>query len=227
MRVAHPKGRRGKIIVFHLLGGFGGPSRVHAHPLGAVAHLDAIFLDRQLVHQHQDGLVPVKGRLAVSIDVINRGRLHQPRQEGRLAQVQVLGRGMKIHLRRGLHPVRQVAVVDFVEIHLQDIILGVLAGDLGSQHDLAGFPLVTDLRRFFRAQQQHSRQLLGDGGSSRNHLAGGVILPEGARDAHGIKTRVVIELLVLGSNDRGHHVRRDAIQGHVGAPPGVGVQDFI
>ena len=83
--------------------------------------------------------------------------------------------GGRIEIRFGgrLHAIGQVAVIDFVQIEFQDLVLAVAAFDFGRQDGLAHFAQVGLLAAFLGRQQQGPRQLLGDGRSARDGFSAG------------------------------------------------------
>ena len=125
------------------------------------------------------------------------GGLGQDRQEGRLVQFQIAHILAEIGARCGLHAERLPAQRDFVEIQLQDLLLGQHAFDpLCQDHflELAG-------HRIFVAEQDVLGDLLGDrrstlGAAARAHLR--AVIDHGPRQPEIIDPAVRPESLVLG-----------------------------
>ena len=66
----------------------------------------------------------VEGGLAVGVDIVDGRGLRQPGQEGGLRQGQLVGGGVEIGLGGGLDAVGQVAVIDLVQVQLEDLVFG-------------------------------------------------------------------------------------------------------
>src|SRR5260370_37343957 len=96
-------------------------------------------------HRVQDVALPalgVGGALGQKRVEIARA-LRQARQEGGLRQIEAARGGAEVRLRGRLHPKRLVAVEDRVEIHLENLILGVLPLQLNAADELARLAVET------------------------------------------------------------------------------------
>ncbi len=142
----------------------------YAHFFQVLADKDAVFLIAQFVHENQHRFVARQGRLAVVVDIINCRGLRQTRQERRLPEGQFRCGDIEVSFRRGFDTVGEVAVENFVQIKLQHLFLAVAARNFSRQDDFPRFAVVRLFEAFF-LQQQHARQLLGDGGRAGNNFA--------------------------------------------------------
>jgi hypothetical protein len=189
--------------------------------------VDAALLKARRQHQAEHLLVAHQRRLAIRVDVVHRRRLRQSRQEGRLRQRQVLGAAPEVRLRRRLDSVRQVAVVDLIQVDLQDLVPRVASRDLRRQKDLARLPQIRALGTLARAQQDRACHLLRDGRRARHGFTADVVLPQCARDGKHVISGMAVEILVLGGDRGRHQVRGDPLQRHERSPAGVRVDDLV
>ena len=70
--------------------------------------------------------------------IISRS-LRKTGKKSRLSKVQVFRGSVKIGLRSGFDAVSMFAVIIFVQINLQDLVLGIAPGDFGSEDDFLDF----------------------------------------------------------------------------------------
>ena len=116
----------------------------------------------QAQHVAQDLVAALDGDLGVDRGVVVGGGVGQADEQRGLGECEVAGVLGEVGLGGGLDAVRAVAVVDAVEVHHQDLVLGVdllhLQGDEGLA-DLALDGLVELLLR----QDGVAHELLGDG----------------------------------------------------------------
>ena len=124
---------------FHLIGGVGRGDLIHADGHLAVADLDAAIRLAHPIHQHQHLLLAGQGHIAVGVNIIDRGRLRQACQEGCFSQRQLIGCLAEIGFGGGFDAIGKIAVINLVEIQLEDLILGIAARDFRRQDDLARF----------------------------------------------------------------------------------------
>ena len=94
-----------------------------------------------------------------------RRALRQPGQKACLGQVEPAGRGPEVGLRRRFDPERLVAIKDGVEVHLEDLVLGVLTFELDGQHQLFRLAIETAARRT-GAEEIVLDELLRDGAAA-------------------------------------------------------------
>ena len=138
-----------------------------------------------------------------------RGRAHQPGQEGRLTDRQLLvgfvGGDVLLEVGPGggPDPVGVIAVVDLVEVHLDDALLALRArvAVVEAQRQDRLLDLALDLAvcigHQVRAEQPHPDELLADGRRAGDGLAGLEILEDGPHDAAQVHARIGPERLVL------------------------------
>ena len=121
-----------------------------------------VFLGGEVVldHRLQDIELALLRRRQVDKRVVLRRRLGKPRQHARLGQVQVMRVGLKVTPRRRLDAIRLAAVEDRVQVHLEDLALGVAAVQFEGQHGL--FCLALDGVIRVRPDEELLHQLLAD-----------------------------------------------------------------
>ena len=122
----------------HLVGRIGRCNFVHADRYFAGADLDAAFGLAQSVHQHENLLLAGERDIAVGVNIVYRWRLRQAGQEGRFGKCQLVGSLAEIRLGGSFDPISQVAVIDLVQVQLENLILCIAARDFRGQDDLAG-----------------------------------------------------------------------------------------
>ena len=176
-----------------------------------------------LHHQPQHHRLPVFGAVGVGIGVIDCGQLGQPGQQRGLGQGQVGHVFGKVGLRGGVCAIGKVAVIEFVEINLQDLLFGIAAADLGGED---GFVDLARQRLFGREEDQLD-QLLGDGAGAGDEAALQDGIVERAQERDRVNAGVVVEIGVLGGDGGLQQVGRHAIQRHDCAPSGVGVKGLV
>ena len=143
--------------------------------------------------------------LAERIVVVRR--LRQRREIGRLRDRQLVHRLVEVEQRRRGHAVSAEAEIDFVEIELEDLFLGIGALDFQRQQRLLDLALERDLV----GQKEVLGDLLGDRGRALRPAARSVglhIEQAGANDAAEVEAVVLVEVLVLGGEEGvDHHLR--------------------
>ena len=173
------------------------------------------MLDHQAQHVSLAGL----GALRVLQRVIGRGRLRQASQQRRLGQGQIFGRLVEIELRGRLDAVGQVAVVDLVEVDLQNGVLGIAACDLSRQDGL--FDLAGDAALW--RQEDQLGQLLADGAGADHRPLGLHGAEDGAAEGDRIDPAVLVEVGVFGGDHGVDQVGRDFAERHAAAQAGGGI----
>ncbi len=103
--------------------------RLYTDTLRAVAHIDTVFLFTDVVHGGKNLLIAVQGHVAIRENIIHTWRLRQPGQKGCLSQGKFFRCGVEIRLCGRLNTVRQVAVINLVQVKFKDLILCVAPGD--------------------------------------------------------------------------------------------------
>ena len=143
--------------------------------------------------------------------VLRRG--DEPRQGGGLRQIQRRRVLAEVVLRRRADAVGSVSQIDGVHVHLQELVLGVDSLQADGEDGLLDLPC----EGLLPAEEEISRQLLGDGASPLSGPLVGQVDPQGPKDRGGAKPRVLVELAVLGSQSGLQEPRGDLVQGDPGA----------
>ena len=133
------------------------------------------------------------------VDGVVVGRaLRNADKRGGLGQGKVLGVHGIVALGRGLDAVGALTVVDGVQVHLQDVLLGVDFLQLDGDVRLAHLALQGRFLRFI-SQDGVAHELLRDGGSA---FAAGMrhIHPHRTGNAHKVDAVVLVEALVFRGN---------------------------
>ena len=173
----------------------------------------------ELRHPVEHDVAAALGALGVVDRVVAHGILHQSGERGRLEQGEVLGvLGEEVACGR-LDAEGAVTEVGDVEVALEDPVLAVLLleGDGITQlADLAGVgllgrggPLLVGLGL---VEERLLHHLLGDRGATLDRPAVGLVGHEGAQRALQVEGAVLVEAVVLDSDDRLHHRPRDGAQ---------------
>ena len=165
-----------------------------------------------LKHALQNEVAPVLAALGVARGVVVGGGVGQAHQRGGLGQGKLVGVLVEVDGARGLDAVGTVAVVDGVEVHVKDLLLGVRLLHLDGNEGLADLALEGHLKLFI-GEHGVSHQLLRDGGAAAGVIAGD-LAHHGAQDALGVDAVVRVEALVLGVHGALHHVLRDVADVH-------------
>ena len=163
----------------------------------AVVSLDVSVLD----HAIDDVIAPLGRALALTERMQRRRRLRQRCKIGGFRHRQLMHRLVEIQKRGRRNAISREAEIDFVQIELENLVLGVGALDLHREQrfrDLAG-------ERHLVREQEVLRHLLGDRRGALGTAAGAVILHEqDARAHHALKIEpaMLVEVLVLGRQER-------------------------
>ncbi len=206
-------------INFHLIRGLCGGKRVNADRSIAVANLDTFLVCALLEHEHQDLLLANQGDLCIGVDIINSRRLRQSCQKGGLAQGQIFCGFTEVCFGSGFHPISQVAVINLIQVQLNDLILGVTACNFRREDDLTCLACHRALTAFFGRKDQRARQLLGNSGCAATLSACDIVLPQGARDGNRVEAGIGIELLVFSGNGSSDKVGRNISKRNVVTTP--------
>ena len=171
--------------------GGGGSDRAHRHH--AVEHV---------VH-------PCKGALRIDVRVAGRRRLRQARDQRGLRQRESVGVHAEVRFGRILDAIRTVAKVDRVEVHLENLRLGVPLVDLVREQR---FTQLAHHRLVLR-EKHVARQLLGDGAGALCRAAQDHVDHERFEDAARIDRPLRVELAIFRGEDRNPHRRRHLVEG--------------
>ena len=135
--------------------------------------------------------------------------IRQPGEERSLRQCQVLGGLSEIDLGGGLNPGRVMAVIDAVQVQLQDVVLAVLGFEGRRQHGLA--QLAHD-RLLWGLQDGDLCQLFRNRAGALLRAAGDDIDNAGLDDPAPVDAVVLVEVLVLDGDRRVAEVGTDLVQ---------------
>jgi len=155
------------------------------------------------------------------IDLIGRAehvvvgwRLGQAGEKAGLCPRQIAGVHLKVGLRRRLRSIGAVAVVDRVEVQVQDLRLGVPALHLLRQHQFAELEADRPVLRLNRVQDVVLHHLLGDGRAPKGRRTVSEVVPDRDRQPAVVDARVGIEGAVLGVDGRPLERLADLAQRH-------------
>ncbi|MNV53363.1 hypothetical protein D3C71_1455070 [compost metagenome] len=146
-------------------------------------------------HGGQDEVLTLLGVIRVGIWRIIGGPLGDSRQKRAFGQIERSCRFAEIHLRSRINPVGAVAVIDFIQIHAENVVLAVLHFKLERVHRFLGLAGPGLLMR----QVQIARQLLGQRACALGAAA--VLQIDNNRAAHALEVEagVLVKFAVLDS----------------------------
>ena len=162
MREAHSHLVISKVVGLQFVSRSHGLHRIHADRVTLLPDRYAVFLAADVIHEYQYRFGALQGHVAIIVNVISSRRLRQAGQKCRLPERQVRSGSIEIRFSCGLYAVAQVAIKNFIQVKLQHLVFGIAPGNFRRQDDLTRLPLVALLKTFIR-QQDHARQLLGNG----------------------------------------------------------------
>ena len=171
--------------------------------------------DLGLEHAVEHEVAALLARLeAVGVKrVVDRRRVGDAHEQGRLGEGELARVLVEVGDARGLDAVGAVAVVDGVEVHVEDLVLRVLLLHLDGDVGLADLAAQRVLELLVR-EHGVADELLGDGGAAARVTAARDLAHHGAHDALGVDAVVVVEALVLGCDDALLHVVGDLVERH-------------
>ena len=149
-------------------------------------------------HGRQHDRAPVERVFRIERGIVVRGRLRDAREQRGFRQRQLVGRLREVAARSGLDAVGAGAVVNRVEVHVQDVVFGMALLDFRGDEHLAGFALQRDIVHL-AGEDGVAHELLGDGGCAFDATAGQVV-GERAHDAVVIDAAMLVEAGVLGGD---------------------------
>src|SRR5438034_4518774 len=124
------------------------------------------------------------------------GALWEAGDERGLREVEAPGRGAEVGLCGSLHSKGLVAVEDRVEVHLENLVLRVLALELDRKHELARLAVEAPATGA-AAQQIVLDKLLGDGAATLGRALVEQVVDARRDHPHRIDGTVVVKVLVL------------------------------
>ena len=139
---------------------------------------------------------------------VRRRRLRQAGEQSRFCKCQLANRLAKEGSRCRLDAERAVPEVDLVQIELENAILRIPTLEQHRQYGLLELALEALVGR----QEEHLRQLLGDGAASFNDAMVPEVLVNGASDPRGIDPVVGVVARVLGGDNRVLELFRDLLE---------------
>ena len=142
--------------------------------------------------------------------VEGRRRLRQACNHRHFAQTQLVGRLAKVHLCRSPHAVSAVAEIDLVQVQLKNFIFTQQLLNTDGQEGFLDFAH----QRFFRAEEEVTRQLLGNGTGPLRGVPVDQRDAGGTEDTNRVNPVVLIEAAIFGGNERFHHFGWDLAKGH-------------
>ena len=145
------------------------------------------------------------------------GALWQAGHEARLGQVEPASRGPEVGLRRRLDPEGLIAIEDGVEVHLEDLVLGVLPLQLDRQHQLARLAIQTAARRT-RTEKIVFDKLLRDGAAALRGALVHQVVNACGQHPDRVDGPVVVEVFVFDRDRRMAQVPRDLAERDHGPP---------
>ena len=164
-------------------------------------------------HGGKDIVPPLPVGLGPGLDGIGGRGFDGGGQAGGLGGGEILRVHAEGHLCRSLDAVGALAEVDEVQVHLQDLVLGVVVLDLQSQPDLlqlAGDGLLA-------GEVGELCQLLGDGAGSLGEAAGAQVAHQRAEDAGHVEAGMLVEAQILRRQEGVHHMVGEGVHGDDGA----------
>ncbi len=158
-------------------------------------------------HAAQRVVAALRGPLLVDVRALALRQLQDAGDGRGLLEIQDLHGLAEVDPRRGLDAVRAVAEVHLVAVEREDLLLGVPLLDLQGEHDL----LDLALERLLRLEEQLAGELLRQRAGARIEQPAFVheVADDGHQQAQRPDADVVLELGVLGRQDRLPHKGRD------------------
>ena len=138
--------------------------------------------------------------------IVLRGRLHDRRQAGGLAQGQSRGGLVVVPAGRRLEPIGPRTEIDPAEVEPQDVLLRIGLLKFDGVDQFGGLAL----HRAVSVQEQVAGQLLGQGRCPLRGLAFAQVADNGPGHAHGVEAVVRIEPAILDRDEGGGHIGRQA-----------------
>ena len=163
-------------------------------------------------HLPQDAVPLGLGGVLVFVGAVLRGAVGQAGQQGALGEVQLADVLAEVRLGGGLDAEGAAAVVDVVQVHRQDFLLGVVLLDAVGDEPLV--QLAAD--GLFAGQPLHlhvAGELLGDGAAALGLAPAAEVLVERAGDALEVHALMLVKALVFKGDGGVLQVLGDALDG--------------
>ena len=157
------------------------------------------------------------------VRVVVSRQLRETRKQGSFGEREFGGPLVEVGLGGCVRAVGKVAIVDLVQIELQDGFFVIAATDLGREDGL--FELALD--GGFRREVDALDELLGDGGCARDDVAFAQGIVEGANECKRIDASVLVEVGVFRGDGGLLQVGRYFVQGDGDTPSRVGVDGLV
>ena len=166
--------------------------------------VDRAGIDHRLQHDRPAG----EGPIQVARRRVRRWRLDESCEQRRLVHGQIRSALSEIPARGGFDAVEPVAEVRLVQVHLEDLVLRVLALDVAGEDDFLQLAAVG----LAASQEAQARELLRDGAAAFRAPARFQVANHGADGADGVDATVLIEPLILDRDDRLDEVGRHLLE---------------
>jgi hypothetical protein len=159
----------------------------------------------QVLHAAQHVLLAHLRALRICNRVVRGRRFRQAGQHGGLGQRQLFHGFAEVDLRGGRESVRALAEIDLIYVQLEDLVFGETVLDLERQQRL----IELARQRLFGSEEKVARNLHRDRARALASAALCEIGVGGAQHAEIIDAGVLVEALILGSEDCVLELRRD------------------
>ena len=162
-----------------------------------------------LLHPAQN-VRPAAARQAEGLGrAVNGGRARQAREKGGLGKSEIHGFFTEVNAGRGLNAVGTVAVVNLVQIHIQDFALIEAPLDPDGEDGLPQFPA----NGLFRGEEERLGELLRDRAPPLDDVSHNDVLQRGPENAEHVDARMFEKPRVLGRKSGLNHHAGDLCQG--------------
>ena len=173
-----------------------------------------------VAHHHvEHDTLPRFGRGEVREEIEIGRPLRDAGEQRRFGLRQIGGVLAEVDLAGGLRPVGPMAVVEQVEVHLQQLVLAEEVGQLLRQPGFEHFAVHGLVVALIRPQEEVAGELHGDGAGAGSDLAFLRVSQRGRGDTRRIHAGVLVERGVFGGDGGVDQVLGDAVEADPGAPP--------
>ena len=173
-----------------------------------------------VAHHHvEHDALPCFGRGEVREEIEIGRPLRDAGEQRRFGLCQVGGVLAEVDLAGRLRPVGPVAVVEQVEVHLQQLVFAEEVGQLLSQPGLEHFAIHRLVVALIRPQEEVAGELHGDRAGAGGDFAFLRVAQRGRGDARRIDAGVLVERGIFGGDGGVDQVLGDAVEADPGAPP--------